>query len=283
LRRPLADPVKIRIVVVNYNGAGFAALAIESALGQSLPCSVILVDNGSSDGSADSIAAHYPSVRIVQTGSNLGFGAAATIGALVQPADYNYVAFLNSDAVAQTQWIERLCRWMREEAVDIGSSVVSGKEQPFFAGGAWLPFLGSAVRRRRYAGTDSAWISGCAMVARREVFEALGGFDRSYFLYYEDVDLSLRAASQGFRLGIYREALVAHAEEGRSANRLGSLQKRCIGLRSKGKLVRRFVPYFALPSALTFQCLVSPAVNGATLREYPALIRAFIDGFQESD
>jgi GT2 family glycosyltransferase len=273
--------VKVRIVIVNYNGAGFVAHAIDSALAQSVPCSVVVVDNASSDGSLESIQARYPSVRIVQTGSNLGFGAAATIGAFSEPADYEYVAFLNSDASAQPEWIERLCAWMQGEDVGIASSVVSGKERPFFAGGRWLPFFGSAVSRWSYAGQSSAWVSGCAMVVRREVFDALGGFDRSFFLYYEDVDLSLRAAALGIRLGVYREPLVAHPQEGCSARRLGSLQKRCIGLRSKGKLVRRFVPFFALPTALLFQCLVSPAVNGATLREYPALIRAFVDGFQE--
>jgi hypothetical protein len=100
-------------------------------------------------------------------------------------------------------------------------------------------------------------------------------------LYYEDADLSLRASAIGMRLGVYSEALVAHPEEGRSAAALGPLQKRCIGLQSKGRLVRRFTPAFALPSALLFQCLVSPAINGASAREYPTLVRAFLRGFQE--
>jgi N-acetylglucosaminyl-diphospho-decaprenol L-rhamnosyltransferase len=218
-------------------------------------------------------------VRIVDTGGNLGFGRAATIGAFAQPAQYEYVAFLNPDARARGDWIERITEWMEREGVDVGSSVVSGGAQPFFAGGRWLAYLGAAVRLAMYAGERTEWVSGCAMVARRTAFETLGGFDPAYFLYYEDVDLSLRARSRGMRLGMHPDALVAHPEEGRSTNRFGSLRKRCFGLRSKGHLVRRFVPLPALPSALLFQCLVSPAFNGAGLREYPALVRAFLSGF----
>jgi GT2 family glycosyltransferase len=273
--------IRARIVIVNYNGDDFVARAVDSALAQTLACEVIVVDNASSDGSAASIESRYPSVRLVQAGSNLGFGAAATIGAFLEPRAYEYVAFLNSDAIAQPAWIERLCSWMACEGVGVGSSIVSGTKRPFFAGGTWRPFLGSALKRSAFVGERSQWISGCAMVVRRETFEELGGFDASYFLYYEDVDLSLRAAARAIRLGVYPEALVAHPQEGRSADRLGLLNKRCIGLRSKGRLVRRFVPLAALPTAMLFQCLVSPAVNGASMREYPVLVRAFVHGFQE--
>ncbi len=272
---------RARIVIVNHNDGAFIASAIESALAQSVPCEVLLVDNGSTDGSVAMIETRYPPVRIVQTNANLGFAAATTIGAFSDPREYEYVAFLNPDASAQPQWIERMCSWMEGEGIEVASSVVSGGDRPFFAGGTWQPFLGSAVKRFAYVGERTDWVSGCAMVVRRETFETLGGFDRSYFLYYEDVDLSLRAAARGVRIGVYREALVAHPEEGRTTGRVGSLQKRCNGLRSKGKVVRRFVPFSAMPTALLFQCIVSPALNGASLREYPALVRAFIEGFRE--
>ncbi|MBV8148590.1 MAG: glycosyltransferase family 2 protein [Candidatus Eremiobacteraeota bacterium] len=270
---------KARIVIVNFNGGEFIAAAIASALTQTVACEVLVVDNASSDGSVALIETRFPVVRLLRNSANVGFGAAASMGARA-PGDYGYVAFLNSDASAQPAWIERVCGWMEDESVDIASSVVSGNAGAFFAGGTWQPFLGTALRRSTYAGKRTAWVSGCAMVVRRETFVALDGFDRAYFLYYEDVDLCLRATARGMRLGMYREALVAHPHEGRSADRLGSLEKRRVGLHSKGKLVRRFVPFWALPSALFFQCVVSPAVNGASIGEYPVLVRAFVEGFQ---
>jgi N-acetylglucosaminyl-diphospho-decaprenol L-rhamnosyltransferase len=272
---------RARIVIVNYNGLDFVGEAVASALSQTATCDVVVADNASTDGSAEIIERHYPSVRIVRTGANLGFGRAANAAAFEPPADHEYVAFLNPDATAEPAWIERLCDWMEREGVDVASSVVSGSESPFFAGGRWRPFLGTALALSAYAGTRTDWISGCAMIVRREAFERLGGFDPSYFLYYEDADLSLRATARGMQLGIFSEALVKHPREGRAAEQLGSLRKRCLGLQSKGQLVRRFVPPIALPTALLFQCLISPGVNGASLRDYPALLHAFLSGFQD--
>ncbi|MBV8490247.1 MAG: glycosyltransferase family 2 protein [Candidatus Eremiobacteraeota bacterium] len=271
-----------RIVVVNYNGAAFVAEALESALAQSAACEVVMVDNASTDGSPETIEGGFPRVRVLRAGSNRGFGAAATLGALAEPRDYDYVAFLNPDATAQPGWIETLCAWMDRERIDIGSSVVAGAAAPFFAGGRWQPFLSSAYEVRAFADERTDWISGCAMVVRREAFDRLGGFDPSYFLYYEDVDLSLRASALGMRLGVYSEALVSHPVEGRITDRLGRREKHRIGFASKGRLAGKHVPAFALPSALLFQCLVSPAYNGVPLRDYATIAGAFLEGFRSA-
>jgi GT2 family glycosyltransferase len=272
---------RARIVIVNYNGLDFVGAAIQSALSQTADCEVVVADNASTDGSVEMIERRYPAVRIVPTGANLGFGTAANAAAFALPAGHDYVAFLNPDATAQPVWIERVCAWMELEGIDLASSVVTGGEQPFFVGGRWKPFLGTAFKLSTYSGERTDWVSGCAMVVRSNAFEKLGGFDPSYFMYYEDADLSLRASARRMRLGIYPEALAAHPKEGRAAQQLGSLHKRCLGLQSKGRLVRRFVPWLALPSALFFQCVISPRFNGASLREYPALVRAFLEGFQD--
>ncbi|MBV8155596.1 MAG: glycosyltransferase family 2 protein [Candidatus Eremiobacteraeota bacterium] len=274
--------VRARIVVVSYNAAEFIGGALESALAQTVPCEVVVVDNDSSDATAELVAARYPAIRVIRSGANLGFGAAANLGAFDGSPAYEYLALLNSDARAQPSWIERTCAWMERAGVGIGSSVVSAGSGTFFAGGAWRPLLGAAIKRARYTEEATDWVSGCAMIARRSAFERLGGFDDAYFLYFEDVDLSLRASATGVRLGVFGEALVDHPQEGRSADQLGSLLKRRIGLYSKGRCVRRFVPGYALPAALAFQCSVSPFANGASPREYPSLVAAFLAGFRGS-
>jgi N-acetylglucosaminyl-diphospho-decaprenol L-rhamnosyltransferase len=276
--------VRARIVVVNYNGADYVRTSIESALAQSVPCEVVVVDNASTDGSPAAIASACPAARIVANDGNRGFAHGANVGALAKTeATPDYVAFLNPDAIAAPAWIERLTDWMEREDVDVASSVVSSDGRAFFAGGRWLPFLGTSLTRFEFAGEPADWVSGCALVVKTPAFETLGGFDSAYFLYCEDVDLSLRAAAAGLRVGVFPEALVAHPEPGRSADALGSLRKRCIAQSSKGRLVRRFVPWFALPTALLFTCLVSPALNGASLGDYPALLRAFREGFNDAE
>jgi GT2 family glycosyltransferase len=218
----------------------------------------------------------------VHSGGNEGYAHAATVGGLADTgSDFEYVAMLNPDAEARPEWIERMTAWMQERGVDVASSVVMGEKEAFFAGGRWLPFLGLALTRFAYEGERADWVSGCAIVIRRELFERLRGFDASYFLYSEDVDFCLRARAAGARIGVHPESLVSHPEAGRSTNRFGSLRKQCIVNASKGRLVRRFARGLALPSALAFQIAVSPALNGAALRDYPELARAFLRGFEQ--
>jgi len=120
------------------------------------------------------------------------------------------------------------------------------------------------------------------MLARAPLFERLGDFDPGYFLFSEDVDLCLRAAATGARIGVFEEPLVAHPEPGMSSNELGMLRKHRIAMESKGRLLRRFSRGLAMPSALLFQLLVSPGINGASLREYPALASALLEGFRRA-
>jgi len=265
---------RARIVIVNYNGAGYIAAAIESALGQSAPCEVVVVDNASSDDSIGKISTQFPSVRIVQSPVNLGFGAGANLGA--SGCECEYVALLNPDAVATPQWIERITTWMSGRNVDFASSIVSGNGMPFFAGGRWSPPLGAALSAHRGEQTD--WISGCALVARTRAFAVLNGFDPQFFLYCEDVDLCLRAREKEMRLRLYAEPLVHHPSHGMSTDRMGRGRKLCIAYASKGRLIRRHVRGLRILSAIAFQVLVSPAANGVSWRDYPAVVSAFLSG-----
>jgi N-acetylglucosaminyl-diphospho-decaprenol L-rhamnosyltransferase len=274
---------RARIVVVTYDAAPYVAASIDSALAQTVPCELVAIDNASTDGTVGLLRARYPDLRVVANADNAGFGRAVTAGGLLEtglrPA---FTAMLNPDACARPEWIERVTAWMDERKVDVASSVVLGGQRPFFAGGRWLPYLGVALNRAAYAGPDADWVSGCAMIVRTELFRRLGGFDPGYFLYSEDVDLCLRARALGARVGVFEEPLVEHPDPGKSSNLLGSLRKHRIAMESKGRLVRRFSRGFATPFAVLFQCLVSPALNGASVREYPALARAFLEGFRSA-
>ena len=269
---------RARIVIVNYNGADFVSKAIESALAQSVACEVVVVDNASLDESVEVVSARFPQVEIVRNRTNAGFGAGANIGAY--NCEHPYLAFLNPDAVARPEWIERITTWMTEREIDVASSIVSAGEgeSPFFAGGRWLPWLGAAVAARPARGGETDWVSGCALVARTSAFAQLGGFDPKYFLYFEDVDLSLRARQHDMRVATYPEPLVQHETHGRSTDQLGRRRKQCVGYAAKGRLIRRHVRGLAYLSALAFQMLVSPAVNRVALRDYPAVLQAFFKG-----
>jgi len=252
--------------------------AIESALSQTVSCAVVLVDNASQDGSVERMTSRFPRVAIVRNRTNAGFAAGANLGA--RDCEEPYLAFLNPDATARPDWIERITAWMSARRIDFASSIVSAGEgePPFFAGGRWLPALGAAVAAHPKHGEETDWVSGCALVARTAAFGQLGGFDPKYFLYSEDVDLSLRAREQNMRVALYPEPLVQHPIHGTSTDQLGKRRKQLIAYAAKGRLIRRHVGGLSYLSALAFQALVSPAVNRVTLRDYPAVVRVFFHG-----
>ncbi len=272
---------RTRVVIVTYNAGDFVDASIDSTLAQTVACEAIVVDNASTDGSIERLRAKYPQLTILSKSENGGFGSGVNAGVLYDTgARPDFIALLNPDAAAAPDWIERMTAWMEERGVDLASSVVQGDGRAFFAGGSWVPFLGLPRTHFTYAGERADWVSGCAMVVRTALFDRLGGFDPGYFLYSEDVDFSMRAAALGAVLGVYEEPLVSHPEPGRSTNTLGSARKHRISMASKGRLLRRFSRGIAMPSAVLFQTLVSPALNGASLRDYPSLARAFLEGFR---
>jgi GT2 family glycosyltransferase len=263
------------IVIVNYNGAAFIEPSIRSALEQRAKCEVIVVDNASTDDSL-AILREIPGIRLIENDRNAGFGGGANVGA--SQARGEFVAFLNSDALAEPDWIETLVRWMNAESIDLASSVVSTFDSIWFAGGRWLPALcASLLADRTQRSCD--WLSGCALVARRSTWEQLRGFDEGFFMYFEDVDVSLRARAGGFRIGVHPRPLVRHDVPGRSAAALG-FNKLKIAYRSKGRLARKHVPRIVLPLALAFQCLVSPLTQGVPPYRLPSIWKALFEGLR---
>ena len=274
---------RTRIVIVTYNAGAFVDAAVDSALAQTEPCEVVVVDNASTDGSMERLRARYSNVTIVQRPENSGFAHAVNAGVRLDTGNRpEFVALLNPDAYARPEWIETMTAWMARRSVDVASSVVLAGASTFFAGGRWRPFLGLAQTLFTFAGERALWVSGCAMLVRAELFERAGGFDEGYFLYSEDVDFCMRAAAAGARVGVCDRPLVDHPDPGKSTNVLGASRKRRIAMTSRGRLLRRFSRGFAMPTAVLFQVLVSPALNGASPREYPALIHAFLEGFRDA-
>ncbi len=274
---------RTRIVVVTYNADAFVDAAIESALAQTQACEIVIVDNASTDGSIERLRGRYPSLTIVARRENGGFAHAVNAGVRLDTGNRpEFVALLNPDAQVSPDWIETMTAWMDERAIDVASSVILAGSGTFFAGGSWMPYLGVARTHASFVSERAQWVSGCAMLVRRDLFERAGGFDEGYFLYDEDVDFCMRAAAAGARIGVCEKPLVNHPDPGTSTNALGALRKRRIAMTSRGRLLRRFSHGIAMPSAALFQVLVSPLLNGASLRDYPVLARSFLEGFRDA-
>lgn len=212
------DRPRTSIIVLNYNGAAFIDRCLDAVSAQSGNFETVVVDNQSSDGSADS-ARRHPDVRVLALEANRGFAGGNNAGAAAARAS-DYLVFLNNDTSVQPQWLEALVETLdaRPDAALATSHIVSLKDPEVVdsAGDGYL-WAGGAFKRwhgeRRRVGTAVEEVfgaCGASFAVRRSVFEALGGFDERFFMVYEDVDLSYRARLLGHRVLYVPASVVQH-------------------------------------------------------------------------
>jgi N-acetylglucosaminyl-diphospho-decaprenol L-rhamnosyltransferase len=195
-------------------GATLTALAAQLAEGDE----VIVVDNASTDGTPDAVRAALPGARVIETGSNPGFSAASNRGA--QAASGDLLCFLNPDAVPQPGWREAItapaaagewAAWQALVTAEDGRVVNTRGGVVHFTGIAWAGSAGEPVDvTPSGSASEPAFASGACLAIGRERFLATGGFPDEFFLYHEDVDLSLRLRLEGERLGVAAGAVVDH-------------------------------------------------------------------------
>ncbi len=210
------------VVVPNFNGRRWLPGCLDSLAAQTLaPTEVVVVDNGSSDGSA-AMASGRPGVRVVELGRNLGFAAAANRG--IGSVETESVALVNTDVVLAADWLERMEAALGS-APDVGAVACKmvDLEDPsvLYDAGDVLRRDGVCEQRGRFERDDGSFdepgevfaaSAGAALYRRGAVLD-VGGFDERFFLYLEDVDLGLRLRLAGWRCR-YEPAVARHAGEG---------------------------------------------------------------------
>lgn len=187
------------------------------------PHQVVVVDNGSTDGSPTVVAEHYPWVHLIPLPDNRGYAAALNVGieyALTLAADY--VLALNNDTVVLTDTITRLVALLAaDQSIGIAAPKVLYYDHPdriYRLGDRmyrWLPLpVGFGPRWRdhpRFARVmDFDYVSGCAMLIRTTLFREIGLFNPTFFMYYEDADFCRRARRRGYRIVCDGRAVMYH-------------------------------------------------------------------------
>ncbi|MBK9713000.1 MAG: glycosyltransferase family 2 protein [Kouleothrix sp.] len=230
----------VSLIVVSYNSAAQLP-AFFRALDQTRyqPYEVLVVDNASTDGSAALVAREHGRARLLASAENLGFGRACNQGA--RAAGGELLVFMNADVAVTPDWLSILVRHMAEqpEAAIICPQTLEPDEQP------------PTFERSGVAAT--AAVPGCALMIRRAAWEALGGFDEQYFLYWEDTDLCWRAWLLGWRVLEDLEACVYHERGGSAGGQRWDAERAKNGLRTYLKTMRwrRAAPFTALLAAKT--------------------------------
>ncbi|MEM9117984.1 MAG: glycosyltransferase family 2 protein [Cyanobacteria bacterium P01_F01_bin.56] len=211
--------VQVSVVIVNYNG-GTVILDCLASIFQhldSVKTDVIVVDNASQDGSPDGIERKFPQVQLLRQSENLGFGAANNMG--VKQALGRYLFLLNSDTLIQQNIMPVLLNKL-ESAVDIGivgpqllNPDGSFQLSTAYEIGLWGEWRTLQVVRKyrqpanrpalaRQYDTDQSVdiVVGAAMLMRRSHFRQIGGFDETFFMYFEESDLCQRFRDAGYRV-----------------------------------------------------------------------------------
>jgi GT2 family glycosyltransferase len=242
------------VVVPNWNGRAWLPGLLASLARQELaPAEVIVVDNGSEDGSLEYLRAEHPGVRLIGLDHNTGFAHAANRG--IEAASGGLVALLNTDVVLAPDWLRRMVAALEADpsAAAVACKMLDLADPTrIYDAGDVLRRDGACEQRGRFARDDGRWdaagevFGACAGAAvyRREAVLAVGGFDERYFAYLEDVDLALRLQLAGWRCR-YEPVVALHAGEG-SSHRLAGAHHHLVA-RNTLMLVAKAFPARWLP------------------------------------
>ena len=215
-------PPTVAAVVPNWNGARWLGPCLASLRAQQRAFDeLIVVDNGSTDGSADDLG---DDVRVLRLGHNRGFAAAANAGLRATAAEW--VALVNSDVELEPGWLAAMLEaGAPDDVASVAGKMVSLADPSVLDdAGDFLRRDGVCEQRGRGRRDDGRWdepgevFSACAGAAllRRGTALAVGGFDERFFSYLEDVDLGLRLRLAGFRCAYAPVAVARHAGGGSS-------------------------------------------------------------------
>jgi N-acetylglucosaminyl-diphospho-decaprenol L-rhamnosyltransferase len=225
-------PADLAVVVVNYNTGSFLERCMESihASAGEISLEVVVVDNASSDGSAERSTAGHPDVRLIRNRANRGFARAANQG--IEATSAPFILLLNPDAEVVGGTLASLVKVATERprAGAIGVLVrnpdrsiqPSARRVPKLGEALGHAFLGPVMPSNRFtrayimADWDRTseraveWVSGSAMLLRRSALDEVGTFDEGYFMYVEDVDLCTRLRRGGWTVLFCPELEVVH-------------------------------------------------------------------------
>lgn len=212
------------IILLNWNSYEHTANCIAS-LQQVTPANfdVIVVDNGSSDGSGTMLKQNFAHIKYIQAPTNLGFAGGNNKGFEYAIAHgYEYSLMLNNDTFVEPNFLELLTNYM-DAHKNVGAIqpkiFFNNNRQKIWNGGSYfLSWLGWTYSKNymRTAGpaqnnfAEVDWITGCALLVRTSIVQQIGALNDHFFIYYEDVDFSFRIREAGYKLIFHPQSVIYH-------------------------------------------------------------------------
>lgn len=228
--------MKATIVIPNYNGIAYLKKCL-SALSMDVaeyPAHILIVDNGSTDGSTEWIKENYPSAELIALSENTGFCHAVNVG--IKASKTPFVILLNNDTEVKSGFTRALVHAIEgsERIFSVSAKMLDMKEESLldnagdlYCALGWAFARGKGKNAEKYQERAEIFSAcGGAAIYRREVFEQIGYFDELHFAYLEDVDIGWRARIYGYRNFYEPAARVLHAGSAASGSRYNAFKNK---------------------------------------------------------
>ena len=212
------------VVLVNWNSFEFTHQCLQSLEQCNTSVfDIIVVDNGSKDGSGEQLKEQHPEIILIESDSNLGFAGGNNLG--IEYAiehSYKYVMLLNNDTFVEPDFLDVLVGYM-DENPDVG--IIQPKiycdhdRSLLWNGGSYFSAVLGLPYTKGYLSKDKPvynkvkevdWVTGCGFFTRTEILKRTGILEEKFFIYFEDVDLSFRIKKEGHRLIYHPESVIYH-------------------------------------------------------------------------
>lgn len=240
---------EISVIIPNYNGINFLEVCLRSLTSQKNDLDVIIVDNGSKDGSLEYIKKNYSKFTLIENEKNLGFAAAINQG--IKASSGKYLLLLNNDVELEENCIANLkkCIDKNDNIFSVSSQMIQYHERNKIddAGDeytilGWTKRTGYGKSTKNYK-TPRKIFSSCAGAALycKRILDEIGYFDENFFAYMEDVDISYRAQIHGYECIYCPESKVYHVGSGTSGGRYNEFK---VKLSARNNI---YVPYKNMP------------------------------------
>ena len=264
------------MVIVTWNGAHLLPDCLDAVLPEGAP--VVVVDNDSVDDTAE-VLARYPAVTVLTSPVNAGFAGGVALA--VKQITTEYVVLLNNDAAVKQGWLALLLAPFVDDRVGAVCSKLLLPDGRVQSAGGWLDAIGYGRDRgfgdpddgRWDAPCDVAYATGTAAAYRSAALQAIGGIEARYFLYYEDVELSLRLWLAGWHVRYEPAAVVVHQHS--ASTGAGSLRHTFYTERNRlAMLVVCGTPSVALKAITRFPLTTLSVARGESRAKAIARVRA---------
>jgi len=261
----------VSIVVLNWNGERVIRLSLDSIRKLDYPnIEVIVVDNGSTDASIDTISNEFPDFRLLKNSKNLGFSAGMNIG--IQESRGDLILLYNNDAIAHPASLSEMVKTIQSdnEIGIVGGLILYNEPKDVIGsrGGKFDPLTGmiwaeghgkklvAKDQRKENSVTDLDYISGCVLLVRRDVIQKIGLFDEHAILWSQDLDWCLKARRAGFKCVLNPSAVIWHI--GSYSSRRMPLRSYAERVKSDFQVIMLHFPMIPMLSALLFQIVIAP-------------------------